>query len=76
MTAGKLHLPTWDDVKHLPDYIVYRLTRNTLVRGAGPDRPRTRPMYLSPDLGVRVPIPRPSAMSSRAWCRRSRKSTT
>jgi hypothetical protein len=57
MTAGKRKLPTWTDVKHLIDYVMYRLTRSNVGpwgRSAATER---RPMYLSPDLRVRVPIP-------------------
>jgi hypothetical protein len=57
MTAGKRKLPTWNDVKHLADYIVYRLSRSNVGPWGRSGSTERRPMYLSPDLGVRVPIP-------------------
>jgi hypothetical protein len=57
MTAGKRKLPTWNDVKHLADYVVYRLSRSNVGPWGRSGSTEKRPMYLSPDLGVRVPIP-------------------
>lgn len=54
---GARKLPTWQDVLHLADYVMYRLTRSNIGpwgRSAATER---RPMYLSPDLGARVPLP-------------------
>lgn len=55
--GGARKLPSWQDVMHLMDYVMYRLTRSNIGpwgRSAATER---RPMYLSPDLGARVPIP-------------------
>jgi hypothetical protein len=57
MTAGKRKPPTWNDVKHLVDYVVYRLRRSNVGPWGLSGLTEKRPMYLSPDLGVRVPIP-------------------
>ena len=57
MTAGKRKLPTLTDLKHLADYVVYRLTRSNVGPWGRSGATEKRPMYLSPDLGVRVPIP-------------------
>ncbi len=57
MTAGKFKLPTLTDLKHLADYVVYRLTRSNVGPWGRSGATERRPMYLSPDLGVRVPIP-------------------
>jgi hypothetical protein len=52
-----LRLPTVTDLRHLMDYVVYRVTK----RNVGPlglsGVTEKRPMYLSPDLGVTVPLP-------------------
>jgi hypothetical protein len=57
MTAGKRKPPTWNDVKHLVDYVIYRLRRSNVGPWGLSGMTERRPMYLSPDLGVRVPIP-------------------
>jgi hypothetical protein len=57
MTAGKRKPPSWNDVKHLVDYVVYRLRRSNVGPWGLSRLTEKRPMYLSPDLGVRVPIP-------------------
>jgi hypothetical protein len=57
MTAGKRRLPTWTDVKHLADYVVYRVSRSNVGPWGRSGSTERRPMYLSPDLGARVPIP-------------------
>lgn len=57
MTAGKRKAPTWNDVKHLADYIVYRLSRSNVGPWGRSGSTERRPMYLSPDLGAHVPIP-------------------
>ena len=57
MTAGKRKLPTWTDVKHLADYVVYRVSRSNVGPWGRSGSTEKRPMYLSPDLGARVPIP-------------------
>lgn len=57
MTAGKRKLPTWNDVRHLADYVVYRLSRSNVGPWGRSGATERRPMYLSPDLRARVPIP-------------------
>jgi hypothetical protein len=58
MTAGKIKLPSLTDLKHLADYVVYRVTRSNVGPWGRSGATERRPMYLSPDLGVRVPIPK------------------
>ena len=57
MTAGKIKLPSLTDLKHLADYVVYRVTRSNVGPWGRSGATERRPMYLSPDLGVCVPIP-------------------
>jgi hypothetical protein len=50
--------PSWIDVLHLVDYVVYKVTRSNIGPwGRSADTER-RPMYLSPDLRARVPLPK------------------
>ncbi len=55
---GKRKLPSWHDVVHLADYVMYRLTRSNIGPWGRSGATEKRPMYLSPDLGARVPIPK------------------
>lgn len=57
MTAGKVRLPSLTDLKHLGDYVMYRITRSNVGPWGRSGATERRPMYLSPDLGVTVPIP-------------------
>jgi hypothetical protein len=54
---GKRKLPTWQDVVHLADYVMYRLTRSNIGPWGRSAATEKRPMYLSPDLGAKVPLP-------------------
>jgi hypothetical protein len=54
---GARKLPTWQDVLHLADYVMYRLTRSNIGPWGRSGATERRPMYLSPDLGARVPLP-------------------
>jgi hypothetical protein len=45
------------DLKHLADYVVYRVSHSNVGPWGLSEATEKRPMYLSPDLGVRVPIP-------------------
>lgn len=54
---GKRKLPSWQDVLHLADYVMYRLTRSNIGPWGRSGSTEKRPMYLSPDLGARVPLP-------------------
>lgn len=57
-TMGKgLRLPGWHDVMHLWDYIVYRVTKRNVGPWGLSGATESRPMYLSPDLQARVPLP-------------------
>ncbi|MBV9195679.1 MAG: hypothetical protein JO168_16175 [Solirubrobacterales bacterium] len=50
--------PSWIDLVHLADYVMYRVTRSNIGPwGRSVDTER-RPMYLSPDLRARVPLPK------------------
>jgi hypothetical protein len=42
---------------HLADYVMYRLTRSNIGPWGRSGMTEKRPMYLSPDLGARVPLP-------------------
>jgi hypothetical protein len=50
--------PSWIDVVHLADYVIYKATRSNVGpwgRSVDTDK---RPLYLSPDLRARVPLPK------------------
>ena len=60
---GKRKLPSLNDIRHLMDYLVYRVTRSN-VGPWGLSRLTERwPMYLSPDLAVPMSLPPPVAES-------------
>jgi hypothetical protein len=50
-------LPTLLDLQHLGDYIVYRITKSNVGPWGLSKATERRPMYLSPSLGVSVPLP-------------------
>jgi hypothetical protein len=50
-------LPTLTDVQHLADYVVYRIKKRNVGPWGLSGMTEKRPLYLSPDLGVRVPLP-------------------
>jgi hypothetical protein len=50
-------LPTFADVQHLWDYIVYRVTKSNVGPWGLSKATERRPMYLSPSLGATVPLP-------------------
>jgi hypothetical protein len=54
---GAKKLPSLDDLKHLADYVVYRITRSNVGPWGLSRITERHPLYLSPDLGV------PTAMS-------------
>lgn len=54
---GKRKLPSWHDLIHLADYVMYRLTRSNIGPWGRSTDTEKRPMYLSPDLNARVPLP-------------------
>ncbi len=55
---GQRKLPTWQDIMHLADYFMYRLTRSNIGPWGRSGATERRPMYLSPDLGAQVPLPK------------------
>jgi hypothetical protein len=58
---GARRLPSWQDVQHLWDYIVYRVTRSNVGPWGLSTITEKRPMYLSPDLAARTPLPAAAA---------------
>jgi len=50
-------LPTWNDVEHLADYIVYRITKRNVGPWGLSSATERRPIYLSPQLSTTVPLP-------------------
>lgn len=53
---GARKLPSLDDVRHLIDYVVYRVTRSNVGPWGLSRRTERRPLYLSPDLAVPTPL--------------------
>src|SRR5262249_57560224 len=53
---GKSKLPSLDDIRHLMDYVIYRVTRSNVGPWGLSRRTERRPMYLSPDLAVPTPL--------------------
>jgi hypothetical protein len=60
---GKSKLPSVDDIRHLMDYITYRLTRSNVGPWGLSRSTERRPIYLSPDLAVPVALSPPVAAS-------------
>ncbi|NYF97558.1 hypothetical protein [Janibacter cremeus] len=54
-------LPTWNDVLHLCDYVVYRITKSNVGPWGLSRQTERRPMYLSPAIASSVPVP-PAAL--------------
>lgn len=50
-------LPTMTDIRHLMDYIVYKVTKRNVGPWGLSGITEKRPMYLSPDLGATMPLP-------------------
>jgi hypothetical protein len=50
-------LPSMTDVRHLMDYIVYRITKRNVGPWGLSGMTEKRPMYLSPDPGATMPLP-------------------
>jgi hypothetical protein len=50
-------LPSWNDVLHLADYVVYRVTKRNVGPWGLSSATERRPMYLSPQLSTTVPLP-------------------
>jgi hypothetical protein len=51
-------VPSWNDVLHLVDYVVYRVTKKNVGPWGLSAVTERRPMYLSPQLSTTVPLPR------------------
>jgi hypothetical protein len=49
---GAKKLPNLDDLKHLADYVIYRITRSNVGPWGLSRITERHPLYLSPDLGV------------------------
>jgi hypothetical protein len=60
---GKRKLPSLDDIRHLMDYVVYRVTRSNVGPWGLSRLTERRPMYLSPDLAVPGSLAPPVAES-------------
>ena len=65
---GKGHrLPSWNDVLHLVDFVVYRVTKRNVGPWGLSAATERRPMYLSPRLSTSVPLPQ----STQQWLSRA-----
>jgi len=67
---GKRKLPSVNDIRHLMDYVLYRLTRSNVGPWGLSQLTERRPMYLSPDLAVPASLPPPVAESLASSLRR------
>jgi hypothetical protein len=59
-------LPSWNDVLHLVDFIVYRMTKRNVGPWGLSAATERRPMYLSPQLLTTVPLPHGTTRTLRA----------
>ena len=53
---GKRKLPSLNDLRHLMDYVIYRVTRSNVGPWGLSRLTERRPMYLSPDVAVPTPL--------------------
>jgi hypothetical protein len=60
---GQRKLPSVDDIRHLMDYVTYRLTRSNVGPWGLSRWTERRPIYLSPDVAVTVQLSPPVAAS-------------
>src|SRR6516162_3337299 len=60
---GKRKLPSLNDLRHLMDYVMYRITRSNVGPWGLSRLTERQPMYLSPDLAVPMSLPPPVAES-------------
>jgi hypothetical protein len=67
---GKRKLPSLTDLRHLMDYVVYRVTRSNVGPWGLSRLTERRPMYLSPVLAVPTSLAPPVAASLAAALRR------
>jgi hypothetical protein len=61
--GGKKKLPSLDDLRHLMDYVTYRITRSNVGPWGLSKATERRPIYLSPQVAVPVPLSPPVAAS-------------
>jgi hypothetical protein len=71
---GGRKLPSLDDLRHLKDYVVYRITRSNVGPWGLSRITERRPMYLSPMLAVPVALSPPVAASLTRALRRIEES--
>jgi hypothetical protein len=67
---GKRKLPSLDDVRHLMDYVIYRVTRSNVGPWGLSRWTERRPIYLSPNVAVPTPLAPPVAASLATALRR------
>ena len=67
---GQRKLPSLTDLRHLMDYVVYRVTRSNVGPWGLSRRTERRPMYLSPDLALPTSLAPPVAESMAMALRR------
>jgi hypothetical protein len=67
---GQRKLPSLTDIRHLMDYVMYRVTRSNVGPWGLSRMTERRPMYLSPDLAVPTPLTSEVAGSLAATLRR------
>ena len=60
---GKRKLPSLDDVRHLMDYVVYRITRSNVGPWGLSRMTERHPLYLSPAVAIPVSLSPPVARS-------------
>jgi hypothetical protein len=54
---GKAKLPSVNDLRHLMDYVMYRITRSNVGPWGLSRLTERRPMYLSPNVAMPTPLP-------------------
>ena len=67
---GKRKLPSLNDIRHLIDYVIYRVTRSNVGPWGLSRLTERRPMYLSPAVAIPASLPPPVAESLAAALRR------
>jgi hypothetical protein len=60
---GQKKLPSLDDVRHLMDYVVYRITRSNVGPWGLSRMTERHPLYLSPAIAIPTPLSAPVAQS-------------
>ena len=74
---GERKLPSLTDLRHLMDYVVYRITRSNVGPWGLSRMTERHPMYLSPMLAVPTSLtPAGRAVADQARCAGSRRTTT